>query len=551
MRKMLWISPVVGALVTIGGMAVAQDPPQEIPPPEPEPEQEAVLKPQFWTFEPGLASWGLRGNENRFRHYSTAARGIFLSNLEFRPAAHGGVSGFGLVRGLGRDAGVAAGRAEFNYGQTQLLANYSSFRFSEGVVSEVPLSERRSGAISVRHYLRPELSFQVEYDRSDLNQHFEPQRSSSDEWMRVWNAALYGRLGNGRVAAGYRDWRFVDRTATLPKTNSKTWHAAYALDLTPSLSLDARFADTRLDQDQRPDAKVQSWWIRGGLQLGDSTQLGLRYARSLYDYPATLVAYVKKRTSGSIWLDQWWRGWSFGLSYTRSDAERFREDHAFVDLPKWDDWRVRVVGRLHPSLKWTASGALTRGFNLPPSGTDDARVMAWRRQATFMTRLDGYWDQGSAFVGYTFAQRENPARGVDVRSYSWILGGSWQVRPDLDLYAEIAGDTYNASSENVGHPDLDSFFSGSTVTVVGFRWNLRPEWTLGASFTTFGTQNDNPLLLPDGNTRGRFLTAELAYRHPGGNIVMLSVSPWSYRDRVSSPMDYDATIIMLSARIRF
>ena len=41
MRKMLWISPVVGALVTIGGMAVAQDPPQEIPPPEPEPEQEA------------------------------------------------------------------------------------------------------------------------------------------------------------------------------------------------------------------------------------------------------------------------------------------------------------------------------------------------------------------------------------------------------------------------------------------------------------------------------------------------------------------------------
>jgi len=476
---------------------------------------------------------------------------VYLGNLEFRPVAYRGVSGFGLARGVGPETGVAAGRVEFNYGQTQLLAHYTAFRFLEGVVSQVPPSDRKSGAMTLRHYVRPQLALQIEYDRSDLTQHFEPPRAPSDEWARVWSASLQGRLGSGRMVAGYRDWRFVDQAGLVPTTNSKTWHAAYALDIAPTLSFDARFADTRLDQSQRPDAKVQSWWVRSGWQVSDSTHVGVRYTRSLYDYPMTRLAYVKKRTAGNIWLDHAGRNWSLGLSYTRSDAERFREDHAFVDLPKWDDWRVRLVARLQPNVKLTARGGLTRAFHLPPSGTDDTRVMAWRRQSTFMTRLDGYWDQGSAFVAYSYARRENPARGVDVRSDSWILGGSWQVHPDLDIYAEIAQDAFNASSENVVYPDLDAFFSGSTVTVIGFNWNLRPEWSLDASLTTFGTQNDNPLLLPDGNTRGRFLTVGLTYRHPGGNIVVLRVSPWSYRDRVSTPMDYDATFIMLSARLRF
>jgi hypothetical protein len=98
---------------------------------------------------------------------------------------------------------------------------------------------------------------------------------------------------------------------------------------------------------------------------------------------------------------------------------------------------------------------------------------------------------------------------------------------------------------------LDNFLPNSRVTSLGLNWAIDRRNFLSLAFTELVTANDNPLLLRDGNYRGRFLTGVWRYRFPAGYEITLTVAPWRYRDRVVNWMDYEATIVMISGMARF
>jgi hypothetical protein len=191
-------------------------------------------------------------------------------------------------------------------------------------------------------------------------------------------------------------------------------------------------------------------------------------------------------------------------------------------------------------------------LNNPPTMlTTDPRSLYWDNRRFAQVKLDGGTTVFNGYLTYTYRRWTNGARAVALNLSGVTLGGTWTPRDNLSLFAEYSSETWTARSEVTQSPTLDNFVPNSRVSTVGFNWNLNSRATISASYTNFVTDNDNPLLLRDGNTEGRFFTANFSYRLPSDYELTLTIAPWSYRDAVVSLMDYDTHLVLLSLSGRF
>jgi len=183
--------------------------------------------------------------------------------------------------------------------------------------------------------------------------------------------------------------------------------------------------------------------------------------------------------------------------------------------------------------------------------TTDPRQLFWDNRRFAQLKLEGGSPILNGYLILTHRRWDNDVRAVELTTNAVLLGGTWNARAQLSLFAEYAYEAWRAKSEMAAFPTLDNFVPNSRITTFGLNWAIDRRTFLSAAFTEFVTANDNPLLLRDGNYRGRFLTASLSYRFPAGYEVVLTVSPWRYRDRVVDLMDYEATVVMVSGKARF
>ncbi len=500
----------------------------------------------------GWSWWNVDGNLAKFRQYATPPNSRFIRELRYiSPFWRTGDNLRLQLWSPTEDDYRLEGNLSFGFGTTRIEAWTTRNRFITPVPDIPPTSERSVTESFLKQSLTPDFAVFVRYRQDGQNHYLESPRTPLLQNTRYWDAVAEGKLGNGQLSIGYTDWRYFDRTNTFPDTSMERWHARYLWEVNPALAVEGTFARMDLRQQNRPSSKMETLNLASDLVLGTATELALSFRQDKIALPVVQNASVRERRSTSALLIHRWNRWSLQVGVREREAERVRADRSFVDVPRWWTVEGRLWGRLSKQLRLTLRG-WDEHLNDPPAMlTADPRSLYWDNRRFAQVKLDGGTAAFNGYITYTYRRWANGARAVALNLNGITLGGTWTPREDLSLFAEYSSEAWTARSEVTQFPTLGNFVPNSRVSTVGLNWSINSRATLSASFTNFVTDNDNPLLLRDGNTEGRFFTANISYRLPSDYELTLTIAPWSYRDEVVSLMDYDTHLVLLSLSGRF
>lgn len=541
----LWLTAPLHAQVTPPSEQETQAPPESPEAPLPPP-------PKPVSIDLGWSWWNVDGNSAKFRQYATPPNSRFLRELRYiSPFWRTGDNLRLQLWSPTEDDYRLEGNLSFAFGATRIEAWTTRNRFLTPVPETLPISERSVTESFIKQSLTPDFAVFVRYRQDGQNHYVESPRTPLLQNTRYWDAVAEGRLGNGQLSIGYTDWRYFDRTNTFPDTGMERWHARYLWEVNPTLAIEGGFARMQIRQQNRPHSQMETLNLASDITLSSATELALAFRQDKISLPVVQNAYLRERRSTSALLLHRWNRWSLQMGVREREAERVRADHSFVDVPRWWTVEGRLWGRLSKQLRLTVRGWDERLNNPPTMLTADPRSLYWDNRRFAQVKLDGGTEVLNGYLAYTYRRWANGARAVALNLSGVTLGGTWTPNDKLSLFAEYASEAWTARSEVTQFPTLENFVPNSRVSTVGLNWNIDSRATLSLSYTNFVTDNDNPLLLRDANTEGRFFTANLTYQLPSGYEITLTVAPWSYRDEVVSLMDYDTHLVMLSLSGRF
>lgn len=541
----LWLTAPLHAQVTPPSEQETQTPPESPEAPLPPP-------PKPVSVDLGWSWWNVDGSYAKFRQYATPPNSRFLRELRYiSPFWRTGDNLRLQLWSPTEDDYRLEGNFSFAFGATRIEAWTTRNRFITPVPDLLPTSERSVTETFIKQSLTPEFAVFVRYRQDGQNHYLESPRTPLLQNTRYWDAVAEGSLGNGQISIGYTDWRYFDRTNTFPDTGMERWHARYLWEVNPTLAIEGGFAQMQLRQQNRPNSRMDTLSLAGDIALSSATELALAFRQDKISLPVVQNAYLRERRSTSALLIHRWNRWSLQMGVREREAERVRADHSFVDVPRWWTVEGRLWGRLSKQLRLTVRGWDERLNDPPAMLTADPRSLYWDNRRFAQVKVDGGTEVFNGYAAYTYRRWANGARAVALNMNGLTLGGTWTPNDKLSLFAEYSSEAWTARSEVTQFPTLGNFVPNSRVSTVGINWNIDSRATLSLSYTNFVTDNDNPLLLRDANTEGRFFTANLNYRLPSGHELTLTIAPWIYRDEVVSLMDYDTHLVMLSLSGRF
>lgn len=504
------------------------------------------------SIELGWSVWDLDGNENKFRQYATPPKGIFLRKLHAPiPFAFAGNTGSLTLQGIAEDDYRMEGSFAFLFGATFAEGSLFRHRFFDATPFLVNRSERTVREGFAKHLLTPDFALSLRYRMDEQDHFFEAPRLPFRQRTRYWDAVAEGRVGDGQLGLSYADFRYFDRTDVRPDTRVKRWQARYLWEPLTTVGVEGAFTRLSLKQPALPSNDVEVLSLSGDWAITPVTDFAVMLRRDKLDLPVVQNARVRERRIGTATLVHRYRGWTVQLGFQQQEAERVRRNQDFVDVPRWRTLELRLSGRISPRWRLTLRGSTQHLTHLPTMGTVDPRPLFWDDRRFMQLKLEGGSPMLNGYLNLTHRRWDNDARAVELTTNAIVIGGNWQAHPRLSLFAEYSYEAWRGKSEMTAFPTLDNFVPNSRATTVGLSWAVDKRTSLSANFTEFVTANDNPLLLREGNTRGRFLTATVRYRFPAGYEVSLTVAPWRYRDRVVDLMSYDATVVMLSGSAKF
>ena len=513
----------------------------------------ATLFAQQAEVEVGFSIWGLDGNSNKFRQYATPARSLFLRSLRYSPPFRFRDSDAGqiILKGIGEDDYRLEGGLDLWFGRTRAEFNATRNRFYDPTPFLVKESKREIEEGTVKYLLTDEFALSLSYRMDRQDRIFESPKLPYYQRTRYWDAVAEGKIGDSRLSLSYADWRYFDRTDIRPDTFVKRWNLRYLWEPNARFGIEGDFLRFSVKQPGRPNSNIETLALNADWTISALTDLSILLRRDKLDLPVVQNAWVRERRIGVANLTHRWRDWNLNIGFRQQESERLRGDQTFVDTPRWRTFEVRLSGRVLPKWRLTLRGWSQHLTHPPTMVTTDPRQLFWDDRRLAQLRLEGGSPTLNGYLALTHRRSDNDIRAIELTSNTLVVGGSWQASKRLNLFGEYAYESWRAKSEMTQFPTLDNFVPNSRVTTVGLSWAVDKRTFLSAAFTEFVTHNDNPLLLRDGNYRGRFWTANLRYRFPAGYEIALTVAPWRYRDRVVDLMDYDATIVMISGRARF
>ncbi len=541
----LWASGPLYAQVTPPSEQETETPPESPEAPLPPPAK--LISVDF-----GWSWWDLTGNAGKFRQYATPPNSRFLRELRYiSPFWRTGDNLRLQFWSPTEDDYRLEGSFSFGFGATRIEAWTTRNRFLMPVPEPLPTSERTVTESFIKQSLTPEFAVFVRYRQDGQTHHLETPRTPLLQNTRYWDAVAEGKLGNGQVSVGYTDWRYFDRTDTFLDTSMERWHARYLWEISPAVALEGTVAHMDIRQQNRPNSRMETVNVATDIALSAATELALAYRVDNIRLPVVQNAYLRERRSASALLIHRWNRWSLQMGVRNREAERVRADHSFVDVPRWWTVEGRLWGRLNRQLRLTVRGWDERLNDPPTMLTSDARSLYWDNRRFAQIKLDGGSALFNGYLTYTYRYWANDARAVALNMRGITVGGTWTPNDRLSLFAELSSEGWSARSEVTTAPTLSNFIPNSRVSTIGFNWNIDSRTNLSATYTNFVTDHDNPLLLRDANTEGRFLTLNLSHRLPSDYELTLTIAPWSYRDEVVGLMDYDTQMILLSLSGRF
>ncbi len=508
---------------------------------------------QWGTLDLAYGDWAIRGNRHKFLQYSTPGHGFYIAdmNLVFPLKANSPYASIDIAA-PGLETSAVSGLMQFFHGQTQLWFNFSRNEFSDPGSGPVEPSTSKLTTVTVSQAITPEIGLFVKYHRDQKDYSFQAAKDPTATRTRTTTASLEGKALGGDAAVTYTDWRFVDMQGFQPESVQRRLTGRYGIQLTPAIGLEGSLGQTRIEQTGYQDSEIKSSSIGGDWDIGPDTNLRFNFSRDSFDLPNVANAYVQDRFNSSFNLTQYWQRWNFQFGYRHRENERVTADHTYVDVPKFDQLEAKATGRINKAIRLSARWTWNRATDPATMDTTDSRLLYWDQRVRAQAKIDANLGRLLGYATYNVNYTRNTDRQVDVTTGTVTFGGSFSVADNADAYFEFSNSQTKAKGlSDVGGLDLDSFYPSATTLALGGNWTVKPNWWLAASYTYLFTDNDNPLLLPDGNFRGRYLTASLTHQFGNGNEAALTVAPWQYRDRIYDNVGYDATMVMLSFRVRF
>ncbi|MCW5941242.1 MAG: hypothetical protein KIS66_03365 [Fimbriimonadaceae bacterium] len=538
------------ALLSLGCLASIAGAQNE--PPAAAPDEPAVAERKGPVLEVGWGDWNLRGSDTFFRRYGGPARGFFIkdfSHLLTNDAASYRASWD--VRGLPQDDHWMNGTVVLNYGRTVLQGWSTKSEFTDSSPFTMPVSEQKAVEVLAKQRLTHDAAVTLRYSMEQKDRYLEAPRPERHQRTRYLDLNAQGAVAGGQGGVGYTDFRYWDRTDKRPDTQVQRWTAHYDRNLTPTIDAGGSYAHSRITQTGSPNSTVESYALGAGWQMSDRTDLSFAFKHDKIEVPVVRNSYVRERITAGGRLVHRLGAWTANVGYTHREAERVRADRSFVDVPIWDKTDVRLTGKLGEGLRMTIRGTYEHLRGRPVMVMADTRSTYWDDNRTFQAKVDKTADRFGAYGSVTYRAQRNTLRDVNIKTTAFNLGGTFDASSSLSFFGEVSSEKTDATGEGVQNRNFDAFFPSSRVVALGASYGFKPEFSLTATYTQIGTDNVNPMFERGGNYKGRFLTLGLVHRTKQGNEFGVLFAPWHYEDKTDASVNYAASVIALTGKVKF
>lgn len=547
---------MLGLLGMLGG---AEDTPAQAPPPSaktpakqekaPAKAAEAALPPTVFA-DFGWAEWGLLGSARKFRQYATPPSGWFLRELRYAPFISNTDASV-VIKGAGQPDYSAEGRIARAYGGTIWEGSLARTKFFELTPEEVDESHRVVNKFSVRQSITPDFAVSIKYRKDEERQFFESVRDPENQSIRYEDVTAAGRVGPGYFNLNLANWLYEDNLQAFPNTTAQSINVGYLWEVKPTISLETALSRMWLQQPDTPKSRVDTLAINGDVSLSPMTDLELQWRSRWLDMPNVLSAWTREQRIGSVKLAHKWRGWTGQIGLKVQKSERIRGDQSDIDVLSWQTWEGKLSGRLNRNLRMTLRGSQQTLANQPTMITSEPASLYWNQRDLLQWKLDGGGTDANGYLTYSYRHWRNGERRVDLSTHEVTMGGDWQVSPTLNLFSELSYDLWSGSTPSTDDPTFNLFLPNSRLFVFGLNWNVNPRTFVSLSYTNTRTFNENPLALTSGNTHGSYITLTGRYQMPHKCELGLTLAPWRYSDSVTSELNFNAALVLLTATARF
>jgi hypothetical protein len=533
-------------------VALAQEEPPANPPAQ-EPEEETEAPPKFNRIDVGYSFYRPQGNRHKLNQYARVPNGIFVRDFRFLHPLRGNlpyvdVTARGTIGGDHRESIYAI----MDRGKLMIDLDASDFGYFDTTPVVIPMSRDRETEANITYSVNQNINAFAHFSGRRRSQNYEPPREANIDRTRNVVAGLEGNVLGGQASLVIGDHRYYDRTGLQPDQIRHRLNASYGRDFGSTFSVEGIIGWQQIEQRHRPDSEIRHVGLNGSWLLSDRTSLSFFFNRQDRDLPTVENAYVRQRFEGGLRLHQRLSNGYLQLGYRHREVERLRDDHSFVDVPKFDRFDGRASMRLNDTFRLGFRGSWEHASDNALVVGPDARRLWWDDRLRSQIKLDAGTDTFAGYATYDYRFDQNSPRDLEISAHVLTLGGSWILSEKTSGYLEFVNETFEASGvEDETNYRLDAFFPSSLAWTAGLNWNLPGGSTLGAAYTRFWTRNENPLLLRDGNVRASQFTATYSRQISADRAFHLVVAPWSYRDRQETQMGYRSTVVMVSYSTKF
>ncbi len=530
-------SLAVIALAAVCAAGWAQDAPTEEAPTTQE------VAPKLNSLTLGFTNKRVSDDKRRLDEFGTVPSGFTLTEFQFaRPFDGVGASFNVALRGRPDDDYWYGGGLVTADGTLSLKASTLRRGFYYVPLTPTGTSLDRVGEATAQYSIAPNVAAYALFRKTERNQRYAPPLDSRRNTTEVHGAGITAATPVGHIGVSVSESRFTSPDFYQPNTVHSRLAATYSADLSPSFSLAATGAWTKVRRLGVPDNNVRSLGVSANLDLSPTTLVLFDMSRQDLSLPGVQSAYDQQRFSTGLRLVQKIKGWSFQAGYRHREAEHVRADRTFVDVPSWDTYDFRLSGRLTPELRMTMRGSWDNLTESAVPGTIDPHQLIWDDKLMGQVKIDGGNGTTNGYVVYTFRFRQNKQRSVEVGWHNFAAGFSRVFSSNLVGYAEASYDVFSAAGEVEGTSEtLKDYFPNSFNAAIGLDWAKSETESVSGSLNTFATNN----------VKGTQFT--LAYRKAlsPDHSIELSFSPWQYTDRLYGLTGYNATIFSLNYKVKF
>jgi len=513
-----------------------QDPPKE----DPAAAAEETTRFDFHTYSFGYASRVVKQNRVAVSPYAQMPSGfVFFQGKCIVPMEEGRPFTSWYFSGM-PNADYAAS-VRYVLPGTTIKVDASDANYYDQALGLKDASRDRTLSFSANQKLARGVDAYITADTSERNHQYTGPKPNAQVDKRQYGAAVTANAGPGQLQVAASTQAVGTKGDLYPYTERNTLQARYSADLSDSFSIAGSAGYTRIGQRGLENSAVRTYGVDGRWDWAPGTMLNFKVRHEDFDLNATENAYVRTRIMTGLGLHTRLGKWAVDLGYTHREAERYREDQSFVDVPKWNDYSVKFSGRIAPNLRFSAKGLWQDLTNQAEFQTTDTRMLQWDDRATGQAKLDYFNGSLAGYLTYTHRFQRNSVRDVIVGWNNVALGASYTFNDKLSMFGEMAVDRFHVS-ENVGQNGdflADYFSNGNTYSVgVDYRRSLKE--TYSATWNYFeGTES-----------LGHQLTfnywRDLGHRQS----LDMTFAPWRQVDRLFDINSYEAALFSLRFTVR-